>query len=228
MSELIEILEALKAELPSSVRKTLETADENGWQLNKPGMTLALRLNHPTDELAMPCYISWQVALTAAGKPSMRFVSAGTRGLHSLKGKELLEYLADPTIVYPDDSDESEVPPSLQSIVKASDDQTSSESSSTTDSTTPTAHLAGTAVAVRSMQTTTPVQATTPASDASSATDVVLEGTVLTSFPKSNESTSIPQSGLRLSGRAVAPSTPNPAKPQAGTVAAAPLRVGKR
>jgi hypothetical protein len=90
------------------VRKVIGTAIENGWELNKPGMTLALRLNHPTDDLAQPVYITWAVSRTASGRLSFRFVSCGTQGLVPLSGADLLEYLADPTVIYKTDEDIAE------------------------------------------------------------------------------------------------------------------------
>lgn len=100
MSDLSDLAEAVAKDLPHGVRKIIDTALENGWQLNPPGMTLALRLNHPTDELADPVYVVWSVGRTPTGKISLKFSSAGTRGLVPLKGPDLIEYLQDPTVAY--------------------------------------------------------------------------------------------------------------------------------
>lgn len=97
---LAELLSDMRAELPANIRKVVNTALENDWELNKPGVTIALRLNHPKDELADPVYITWVVGRTASGKISYRFDSCGTRGLVPLSGADLLEYLADPTVAY--------------------------------------------------------------------------------------------------------------------------------
>ena len=95
------ILDGFGAEIPASVRKVLRTAVDNGWQLNKPGMTIALRFDHPSLENAWPVYITWAIGRTAKGKVSWRFNSCGTRSLVSLSGAELLEYLEDPELVMP-------------------------------------------------------------------------------------------------------------------------------
>ena len=102
MSDLADLCEELTKDLSPAIRRVIDAAVENGWELNKPGMTLCLRLNHPSDELAMPVYVSWVVGRTAKGKLSFRFDSCCTSGLDSLSGADLLEYLADPTVVYPE------------------------------------------------------------------------------------------------------------------------------
>lgn len=102
MTELEGILEDLGAELPPNVRKTLQAAIEHGWELNKPGMTIALRLNHPVLADAYPVYISWILGRTPKGALSWKFGSCGTRSLIPLNGADLLVYLADPTVVLPD------------------------------------------------------------------------------------------------------------------------------
>jgi hypothetical protein len=98
VSDLADLAFEVAGDLPANVRKVIDTATREGWDLNPPGMTLALRLNHPTDDLAQPVYIVWAVGRTAKGRMSFRFDSAGTRGLVPLNGVELLEYLSDPTI----------------------------------------------------------------------------------------------------------------------------------
>lgn len=49
-------------------------------------------------------YISWQVGETAAGKLSFRFMSAATATLQPLSPGDVLEYLADPTVAYPEEA----------------------------------------------------------------------------------------------------------------------------
>lgn len=114
MSELSDLAEALTKDLPISARKVIDKALECGWELNKPGMTVALRLNHPSDELAQPVYITWVVGRTAAGKISFRFDSCGTKGMVPLKPADLLEYLEDPTVIYPTDEDLQETEKRLE------------------------------------------------------------------------------------------------------------------
>lgn len=102
LPDLESILEDLGAELPPNVRKTLKSAVDHGWQLNKPGMTIALRLNHPVVADAYPVYISWTLGRTPKGALSWKFGSCGTRTLIPLSGADLLVYLEDPTTVLPD------------------------------------------------------------------------------------------------------------------------------
>ena len=113
--DLVEILQGIGADLNPQVRKTLQTAIDGGWQLNQPGMTLCLRLNHPTDEMAMPVYVTWVVGTTPKGKVSIKHFSSGTQGLNKLSGADLLEYLQDPTVAYrlpeEDEPEPDEVPP---------------------------------------------------------------------------------------------------------------------
>jgi hypothetical protein len=101
--DLEDIIDDLGAEMSVMVRKTIKAAIENGWLLNKPGMTVALRLDHPTMKDAYPVYIAWALAKTPTGKLSWRFSSCGTKSLVPLSGAELIEYLADPTLVMPSD-----------------------------------------------------------------------------------------------------------------------------
>lgn len=100
MSDLADLAFDVAGDLPAPVRKVIDTAVANGWELNAPGLTLALRLNHPTDELAAPVYITWAVGRTSKGAMSFRFMSCATAALQPLKAVDLLEYLADPTVAY--------------------------------------------------------------------------------------------------------------------------------
>lgn len=101
MSDLSDLAADVTKDLPIGVRKVIDAALANGWELNKPGMTVALRLNHPTDELAQPVFITWYVGRTPKGALSFKFSSCATQGLIPLSGADLLEYLADPTVIYP-------------------------------------------------------------------------------------------------------------------------------
>lgn len=111
MSDLSDLAADVAKDLPAQVRKIIDTAIGNGWELNKPGMTIALRLNHPTDELADPVYVTWIVGRTPKGALSFRFGTCGTRGLVPLKGADLLEYLQDPTVAYmtPEDVEDADL-----------------------------------------------------------------------------------------------------------------------
>lgn len=100
MSELSDTLEALTKDLPHGVRKVIDKAIDGGWELNPPGITMVMRLNHPTDLFADPVYVAWTVGRTPTGKPSYKFSSAGTKGLKPLSGPDLLEYLEEPTVAH--------------------------------------------------------------------------------------------------------------------------------
>lgn len=100
-SELSDLAADMTKDLPPAIRKVIDTAIANGWELNPPGMTVCLRLNHPSDPVADPVYATWSVGRTKTGKLSYRFDSCCTRGLQPLSGSDLLDYLADPTLGHP-------------------------------------------------------------------------------------------------------------------------------
>lgn len=116
MPEVAAILEDLDIHPGPAVKKLILAAEENGWQLNPPGVTCCFRLNHPSDELAQPVYVTYALGRSPTGKLSWRFMSAATAGLVPLKGQDLLAYLADPTIAYalPDDPEPSRETPEEQ------------------------------------------------------------------------------------------------------------------
>lgn len=102
------IPEAMMPLLPANVRKVIQAAEENGWQLNGKGASFALRLDHPTDELARPFYITWQVGETAKGALSFRYMSAATDTLQPLSAGDVIDYLNDPTVIYPESDSEQD------------------------------------------------------------------------------------------------------------------------
>jgi hypothetical protein len=108
VSDLADLAADLTKDLPLTARKVIDAALANGWELNPPGMTVALRLNHPTDSLAQPVYITWHVGRTPKGAMSFKFSSCGTQGLVRLTGADLLQYLEDPTVIYPTDEEAAE------------------------------------------------------------------------------------------------------------------------
>lgn len=108
MSDLADLAFDVAGDLPAQARKVIDTAVANGWELNPPGMTLCLRLNHPSDDLAQPVYVCWAVGRTPSGRLSFKFHGASTKGLVPLSGADLLEYLADPTVAYMTDEDIAE------------------------------------------------------------------------------------------------------------------------
>lgn len=105
MTGLLELTEQpIWQHLPANVTKVIQTAISNDWQLNGKGFTVALRLDKPTDPLAQPFYIMWDVGSTAKGAISFRFGNAATVGLQPLSAADVLTYLKDPTVIYPEDS----------------------------------------------------------------------------------------------------------------------------
>jgi hypothetical protein len=80
----------------------LDVAASEGWDLGGPGLTFTVQFVKPSDPLALPVYASWTVGRADSGKLSFRFQSSGTSGLHPLNSKDLIAYLEDPTVVYPD------------------------------------------------------------------------------------------------------------------------------
>lgn len=102
----IELAEEVTGVLGANVRKVLAAAADNGWALHGSGATFCIRLDHPSDDLAVPVFVTWQLAPSEkTGKLSWRFMSAGTATLHQLNSKDVLTYLADPTVIYPEASE---------------------------------------------------------------------------------------------------------------------------
>jgi mannose/cellobiose epimerase-like protein (N-acyl-D-glucosamine 2-epimerase family) len=101
------IPEAILKLLPANARKVVEAAESHGWELNGKGASFCLRLDHPSDDLAVPFYITWQVGETAKGALSFRYMSAATATLQPLSAGDVLEYLADPTLIHGDEDEET-------------------------------------------------------------------------------------------------------------------------
>jgi hypothetical protein len=92
----------LTGPLPPRVAKVLDTAAANGWVPNGKGITLCVRLDHPTDEDAVPFYVTWQLAISPEGKRSWRFWNAGAANFQPLNYSDVLTYLADPSVIWPE------------------------------------------------------------------------------------------------------------------------------
>lgn len=97
--------------LPASIRKVLEAAQGEGWDLHGKGATIAFRLDRAQDDLDLPCYVQWEIGVTPKGAQSFRSGKGGVPHA-ALSASDVLEYLADPTTVYPleDEPDEPETP----------------------------------------------------------------------------------------------------------------------
>lgn len=100
MSDLSDLAEDLAKGLPIAARKVIDKALEGGWELNPPGMTVCLRLSHPTDDLGVPVYVAWAVKRTPTGRIGFTFVGASTASLIPLRPAEVLDYLEDPSAAY--------------------------------------------------------------------------------------------------------------------------------
>lgn len=85
--------------LPAGVKKIIDAAESEGWELNGKGVTLAIRLDRgePWD---LPAYVCWQVGVTPTGKVSFTSGKGGTMN-QPLTATEMIDYLSDPTVVYP-------------------------------------------------------------------------------------------------------------------------------
>ena len=107
MSDLADLIQDIGGEMPLAIKKVLKAAEENGWELNKPGVTICLRLNKPDDPdgIAAPIYVSWVLKRTPTGKLGLGFDSCSTASLVPLRPADILEYLADPTVILLDDAD---------------------------------------------------------------------------------------------------------------------------
>lgn len=90
--------------LSADARKVLTKAQALGWELHGKGATIVFRLDRDQDDLDLPCYVEWDLGLTPGGAASY---TAGRGGVphRSLTGKDVLEYLEDPSVVYPLEDD---------------------------------------------------------------------------------------------------------------------------
>lgn len=86
--------------LPASIRKALDLAEAEGWQLHGKGATIAFRLDRGEDELDLPAYAIWEIGKTPKGAISFRSGKGGVPHM-KLSTSDLTEYLQDPTVVYP-------------------------------------------------------------------------------------------------------------------------------
>jgi hypothetical protein len=99
-TELVEMVTDEGLPLPPRVRKILDTAKAEGWQLNGKGATFALRFDKPDDVLAVPFFMMWQLVPGTEGKLSWRFMNAATATLQPLNYNDALKYLQDTTVIY--------------------------------------------------------------------------------------------------------------------------------
>jgi hypothetical protein len=83
----------------ANAMKLMDKARLQGWADN-PFTSLVIRL---TREDAEPFFISWNLGVTAKGKPSWRFAGARVRSGQPLTFNDALLYLEDPSVIYPED-----------------------------------------------------------------------------------------------------------------------------
>lgn len=102
MSLTDDMAEVLDLALPPNARKVLEAAEAGGWEPNGKGTSLVIRLDHPTDPDAVPFFVSWLLYTSPEGKRSWRFYNAAAANLQSMSFKDVLTYLADPTVIWPE------------------------------------------------------------------------------------------------------------------------------
>lgn len=85
---------------PSNAKalKVLALAKENGWHEN-PFTSLVIRLDK---EGAEPFFCRWDLAVGTNGKPSWRFQGARASNGQPLNYNDVLVYLTDPSVIYPE------------------------------------------------------------------------------------------------------------------------------
>jgi len=93
--------------VPARLRKALEAAEDNGWEMSKTGCTAVLRLVRPADEVALPCYARWDLIRTPKGQLSWRFHSAMAKNGQRMNYNDLFEYFSDPSVIYPEDESDA-------------------------------------------------------------------------------------------------------------------------
>lgn len=93
--------------LPAGVKKVLVEARSQGWELHGKGATIAFRLDRSEDELDLPLYVQWEIGVTPKGSISLRGGKGGVPHM-KLSTADVMEYLSDPSIVYPLEDDQAE------------------------------------------------------------------------------------------------------------------------
>jgi hypothetical protein len=89
--------------MPPNARKLLRIAEEEGWQIGT--VSLVARINR---EGAQPFYASWHLKEGKWSFAQCRALSPVGQGLVKLTIRDAFVYLQDPTVIYPEDPEESE------------------------------------------------------------------------------------------------------------------------
>lgn len=94
--------------------KVIDTAEELGWTAGR--ISLSVRLSKPDDKpeprdqaVALPFYATWELrGWTPTGKPSWTYLGARAKNSQPLSEGDILAYLADPSLIYPEPPEGSE------------------------------------------------------------------------------------------------------------------------
>lgn len=111
------IREAIEA-LPPRIATLLDRAEQEGWEESayvKPAISLAIRLDRPTDRreheslkdwkergAALPFIVRWGFTADSQGKRAWRFDGARAANGQPLGWPDIPVYLADPAVIYPE------------------------------------------------------------------------------------------------------------------------------
>ena len=96
--------------VPARLRKVLEAAEDNGWEMSKTGCTAVLRLHRPADEVALPFYVRWDLLRIGKegkeGKLSWRYHSAMAQNGQKLNYNDVFDYIEHPEYIHPEPPEE--------------------------------------------------------------------------------------------------------------------------
>lgn len=97
------VTEILEGPLPPKVAALLDKMDEFGWE---PGaMSFVIRAKHPDSDLARPFYAGWNIVQVEGRKASWRFTGAWASNCQALNLNDLMEYMEDPAVIWPEPPD---------------------------------------------------------------------------------------------------------------------------
>lgn len=101
----MEVLgEMLNGLLPPKLAAVIDTAYEYGWEGSHHSFTV--RYSHPDAPLARPFFASWDLTKTEGRKPSWRFTGAFASNGQAMNLDDVLAYLKDPAIIWPEPPEE--------------------------------------------------------------------------------------------------------------------------
>lgn len=88
--------------VPARLRKALEAAQENGWELGPTGCTAVMRLYKPGDTIALPFFVRWDLVKTKGDKWSWRFHGSMAQNGQRMNYNDIFSYIEDPQVIYPE------------------------------------------------------------------------------------------------------------------------------